>query len=80
MNKTKDEAYHLIKEMTLNNYQWSNDRGQPKRVGGKLELDTVTSLNAKIDGMSQWLERLNVNAISSMSPSYHVKYVVLLTI
>jgi len=27
MSKTKEEAYHLIEEMTLNNYQWSNERG-----------------------------------------------------
>jgi len=35
MNKTKDGAYNLIEEMALNNYQSSNGRGQPKRVGGK---------------------------------------------
>jgi len=29
MNKTEDEAYNLIEEMTLNNYQWSNERSQP---------------------------------------------------
>jgi len=32
MSKTKDEAYNLIKEMALNNYQWSSERGQPKRL------------------------------------------------
>ena len=32
MNKTEDEAYNLIEEMALNNYQWSNERSQPKRV------------------------------------------------
>jgi len=26
MNKTKNEAYNLIEEMTLNNHQWSNER------------------------------------------------------
>jgi len=34
MRKTEDEAYNLIKEMALNNFQWSTKRGQPKRVGG----------------------------------------------
>jgi len=26
MNKTEDKAYNLIELMTLNNYQWSNER------------------------------------------------------
>jgi len=30
MNKTEDEAYNLIEEITLNNFQWSTERGQPK--------------------------------------------------
>ena len=29
MNKTKDEAYGLIEEMMLNNFQWSTERAQP---------------------------------------------------
>jgi len=27
MNKTEDDAYSLIEEMPLNNFQWSNERG-----------------------------------------------------
>jgi len=27
MKKTEDEAYKLIEEMTLNNFQWSNKKG-----------------------------------------------------
>jgi len=27
MSKTEDEAYNLIEEMTLNNYQWSHECG-----------------------------------------------------
>ena len=52
MNKTKDEAYNLIEEMSLNNFQWSIKWGQPKRVGGKLEVDALTLLSAKIDAMT----------------------------
>ena len=32
INKTEDEAYNLIEEMTLNNCQWYNERRQPKRL------------------------------------------------
>jgi len=56
MKKIKDDAYNLIEEMTLNSYQWSNERSQPKRVIGKLELDAISMLSAKVDAMSQKLE------------------------
>jgi len=47
--KTEEEAYNLIEEMALNNYQWSNERGQRKRVGGKYEIDALTLLTTKMD-------------------------------
>ena len=53
MNKTEDEVYNLIKEMALNNFQWSTERGQSKWVGGKPEVDTLTLLSAKVDAMTQ---------------------------
>ena len=56
MNKKEDKAYNLIEEMKLNNYQWSNKRSQPKRFGGKLELDATSMLFFTVDDMSQWLE------------------------
>ena len=68
-NKTEDKAYILIEEMMLNNYQWSNKRTQPKRLRGKLELYAIFILSAKVDTMSRKLEQLNVNSISSNSPS-----------
>jgi len=52
MNKTEDEEYNLIEEMELNNFQWSTERGQPKRVRGKLEVDVLTLLSAKVDVMT----------------------------
>ena len=53
MNTTEDEAYHWIEEMTLNHYQWSNERNQPKRVGDKLEFDALTLLSDKVDVTTQ---------------------------
>jgi len=44
MNQSKDEANNLIEEMALNNFQWSTERGQPKWVGGKLEVDALCFL------------------------------------
>ena len=69
MNKTEDEAYNLIEEMALNNFQWSYERTQPKQVGGKLELDAIFVLSSKVDVMSQNLVCLNINSASSSTPS-----------
>ena len=64
MSKT-EEAYNLIEEMALNNYQWSSERGQPTRVGGKYEIDALTFLTAKMDAMTQKLDKLNVHVVDS---------------
>jgi len=56
-------------DMTLNNFQWSSKRAQPRRVGGKMELDTISILSSKVDAISQKLESLNVNSVSSSTPS-----------
>jgi len=69
MSKTEEKAYNLIEEIALNNYQWSNERGQPKRVGGKYDIDSLTLLTAKMDAMTQKLDKLNVNAVNSCTPS-----------
>ena len=53
MSKIEDEAYNLIEEMALNNFQWSIDQTHPKQVGGKLEVDAITLLSAKGDAMTQ---------------------------
>ena len=69
MSKTEDVAYNLIEEMALNNYQWSSERGQPKMVGGKYDINALTLLTAKVDAMTQKLDKLNVNAVNSCAPS-----------
>ena len=66
MSKTEDEAYNLIKEITLNNFHWSTERAQPKRVGGKLEVDAFTLLSTKVDAMTK---RLDQHAVNSSAPS-----------
>ena len=69
MSKTEDEAYNLIEEMALNNFQWSPEQAQPRCVGGKLEVDAFTLLSAKVDAMTKRLDQLNVNAANSSAPS-----------
>ena len=55
MKMIQDKPYNLIEDMALNNYQWPNERSQPKRVRGKLELDAISMLSAKVDAMSKKL-------------------------
>ena len=69
MSKTEEEAYNLIEEMALNNYQWSSERGQPKSVGGKFDINALTLLPTKMDVMTQKLDRLNVDVVNSCAPS-----------
>ena len=38
-------------------------------VGGKLEVDALTLLFAKVNAMTQRLDRMNVNAVNSSAPS-----------
>jgi len=68
MSKTEEEAYNL-EEMALNNHQWFNEHGQPKRVGGKSDVDALTLLTAKMDAMTQKFDRLNVSVVNSCAPS-----------
>ena len=53
MSKTEDKAYNLIEEMSLNNFQWSTERTQPKRVGGKHGANAISSLSTKVDAVTQ---------------------------
>ena len=69
VKKIEDEAYNLIEDMTLNNFQWSRERAQHKRGRDKLELDAISMLSSKANAISQKLERLNVNSVSSSTPS-----------
>ncbi|KAG8493192.1 hypothetical protein CXB51_010616 [Gossypium anomalum] len=57
-NKTPEEAYEFIEEMSLNNYQWQVMRSKLTKAAGVFNLDAVTMLsnqvellNKKIDGL-----------------------------
>ncbi|KAG8486355.1 hypothetical protein CXB51_019840 [Gossypium anomalum] len=57
-NKTPEEAYKFIEEMSLNNYQWQVMKTKPTKITGVYNVDSVTILsnqvellNKKIDGL-----------------------------
>ena len=65
MSKSTEEAYDLLEKMATNNYQWSNERGMPKRSQGMYELDGINMLNAKVDSLVKMLGDLRIaNVIS----------------
>jgi len=68
MSKTDDEAYNLIEKITLNNFQWSTKRGQPKWVRDKLEVDALTLLSAKVNAITQRLDQMNANVVNFSAP------------
>ncbi|KAK5785574.1 hypothetical protein PVK06_040170 [Gossypium arboreum] len=56
-NKTLEDAYEFIEEMSVNNYQWQVLRTKPMKIVGVYNVDSVTMLsnqvellNKKIDG------------------------------
>ena len=45
------------------------EQGQPKRVIGKPKINVLTLLFAKVDAITQRLDRMNVNALNSSASS-----------
>ncbi|XP_062119073.1 uncharacterized protein LOC133832794 [Humulus lupulus] len=57
MSKSTNEAYELLEEMAMNNYQWPTERGQPKKVGGMMELDAILMLTAQVAALTKQLQK-----------------------
>ncbi|XP_062109494.1 altered inheritance of mitochondria protein 3-like [Humulus lupulus] len=57
MRKSANEAYELLEEMAMNNYQWPNERGQPKKVAGMMEVDAITMLTAQVAALTKQLQK-----------------------
>ena len=64
MSKTHEAAYELLEELA-SNYQWPTERAMPRKTAGVLELDSITSLAAKMATLSQQLGKMNVNVIQT---------------
>ncbi|XWS57148.1 hypothetical protein CRYUN_Cryun09bG0147600 [Craigia yunnanensis] len=48
MAKSEEEAYDLLQEMSVNNYQWPSERTISRKVAGVHKLDAITALTAQI--------------------------------
>ncbi|XP_062080674.1 uncharacterized protein LOC133785458 [Humulus lupulus] len=57
MSKSANEAYELLEEMVMNNYQWPTERGQPKKVAGMMELDAISMLTTQVAALTKELQK-----------------------
>ena len=57
MGKSPEEPQNLIEEMAANNYQWANERGNPRRPADMIETNAINMLSAQINNMMQMLRR-----------------------
>ena len=73
MCKTPEDALKLFEKMANTQSLWSNERTIPKR-GGAIEVDSLTMLNAKLNALSNRMDKMSVNVVSTsnLSSSYEL--------
>ncbi|XP_062103280.1 uncharacterized protein LOC133814318 [Humulus lupulus] len=57
MSKSANEAYELLEEMAMNNYQWPTERGKSKKVARMMELDAISMLTAQVAALTKQLQK-----------------------
>ncbi|XP_062075256.1 uncharacterized protein LOC133779295 [Humulus lupulus] len=62
MSKSANEAYELLEEMAMNNYQWPSERGNPRRVARMHEIDAISMLSAQVATLTKQLQNNIVTA------------------
>jgi protein-tyrosine-phosphatase len=65
MSKSQDDAYNLLEEMAMNNYQWPNERSIQKKTVGVHEIDAITTLTAQVHSLTQQLKTTHVTTLIS---------------
>jgi outer membrane murein-binding lipoprotein Lpp len=70
MNKNYTAVYALIEDMAQNHYKWTDERAitnssPSKKEAGMYEVSNYDHLAAKVDALTQKIEKLNVSAITS---------------
>ena len=67
MSKTLD-ALDLFEEMANTQSLWSNESTITK-IAGAREVDNFTILNAKLDTLTKRIDKVIINAVSTLSSS-----------
>ena len=71
MAKSLQEGQGLIEEMAANNYQWANERSNPRRQAGMIEIDIINMLSAQMSNMMKVLNT-QVGCGPSSSSNMHI--------
>jgi len=79
MNKSYTVAYALIEDMAQNHYQWTNERAitaptPSKKEAGMYEVSNFDHLTAKVDALTQKIEKKNVSVVTPtfVSPPFEI--------
>ncbi|XP_057986668.1 uncharacterized protein LOC131171216 [Hevea brasiliensis] len=74
MEKIVGEALELLETITYHNYEWSNEKGDTRRIAKILEFDALSMINSQFDQLTKRLDRMQANVIRmkalSQMPSY----------
>ncbi|PIN11693.1 DNA-directed DNA polymerase [Handroanthus impetiginosus] len=60
---TTAECHNLLKNLVANHYERKSERATPPKATGVIEVDQVTTLNAKIDFLMQSMKNFGVNQV-----------------
>jgi len=69
MNKTYTTTYALIENIAQNHYQWTSERditasSPSKKEAGMYEISSLDHLVAKIDALTQKIDKMNTSAVT----------------
>jgi len=69
MNKNYTATYALIEDLAYNHYQWTNERAltaptPSKKEEGMYKVSNFDHLAAKVDALTQKIEKMNVNVVT----------------
>ena len=68
MSKIPEDALDLFEEMANTQSLWSNERTITK-IAGAREVENFSMLNAKLNTLTKRMDKVNVNAVSTLSSS-----------
>jgi len=76
VNKNYTTTYALIEDMAHNHYQWTNERAitastTSKKEAAMYEVSNFDHLVAKVDALTQKIEKMNVSAVTPTFVSPH---------
>jgi len=76
MNKTYTSAYSLIEDMAQNQYQWTSEKditasSPSKQEAGMYEISSIDHLAAKVDALTQKIDKINTSVVTPTPVSPH---------